>query len=111
MFFEISGEISVLSRLRMKLFKVFLLFLLLGGDYRLKSVSLEAFPQACGCDGRANLLFAPTHPVLLHQPHITGGTALLLVVVFLLWELIRRSTDLKKPVPAILLDMLLRSGV
>ena len=95
----------------MKLFKVFLLFLLLGGDYQLKPVSLEAFPQACGCDGRANVLFAPTHTVLLHQPHFTGGTALLVVVVFLLWELIRRSTDLKKSVPAILLDMLLRSGV
>ena len=89
----------------MKLFKVFLLFLLLGGDYRLKPVSLEAFPQAYGCDGRANLLFAPTHPVLLHQPHFTGGTALLAVVMFLLLVFISKlGADLKKPVPVILLE-------
>ena len=95
----------------MKLFKVFLLFLLLGGDYQLKPVSLEAFSQAYGCDGRANLLFAPTHPVLLHQPHFTGGIALLVMLVILFLELIIRSTDLKKPVVVILLEILLTSGM
>ena len=94
----------------MKLLKVFLLFLLLGGDYRLKPrpVSLEAFPQAYGCDGRANLLFAPTHPVLLHQPHFMGGTSLLVMVMFLLSVFISRSADLRMPVPV---QILMRFGV
>ena len=95
----------------MKLFKVFLLFLLLGGDYRLKPVSFEAFPQATGCDGKANILFAPTSPVLLHQPHFTGGIALLVIVLIPLLELLIRCTDLKKPVDVILREMLLRSGL
>ena len=95
----------------MKLIKVFLLFLLLGGDYRLKPVSLETFPQAYGCDGRANLLFAPIQPVLLQQPHFTGGTALLVVILFFLLELVIRSADLKRPVVIILLELLQRSGM
>ena len=59
------------------------LFLLLEGDYGLELASLEAFPtQALGCDGRANILFAPTIPFLLHCPLVLGGT-ILTVAVFL----------------------------
>ena len=86
------------------------MFLLLGGDYRLKPVSLETFPQAYGCDGRANLLFAPIQPVLLQQPHFTGGTALLVVILFFLLELVIRSA-VKRPVVIILLELLQRSGM
>ena len=72
----------------MKLFKVFFLFILLGGDYGLELASLEAFPtQAYGVDGRANLLFAPTTPFLLCRPCFTGGTAFLVVAAFLLGKL------------------------
>ena len=68
----------------MKFFKVLFLFLLFGGDHGLELASLEAFPvQAVGCDGRANVLFAPICPFLLCCPHFIGGTALLTVVIFL----------------------------
>ena len=51
----------------MNVLKVFFLILLLGGNYGLVPASLEAFPQATvGCDGRANLLFAPTERILWH---------------------------------------------
>ena len=47
--YVLAGSLS-----SMKLFKVFFVFLLLGGDYRLEPASLEAFPQQpYGCDGRA----------------------------------------------------------
>ena len=62
----------------MKFFKVFVLLILLGSDYGLEPASLEAFSiQAYGCDGRANLLFAPERPFLLCPPHFIGWTVLL----------------------------------
>ena len=65
----------------MKLFRVFFVFLLLGGDYGLDPASLEAFPQQhYGCDGRANLLCAPIEPFLLRRLP-TGGITLLVLVV------------------------------
>ena len=68
----------------MKYFKALFLFLLLGGDYGLELASLEAFPtQALGCDGRANILFAPTSPFLLRCPLFLGETILITVTVFL----------------------------
>ena len=68
----------------MKFFKALFLFLLLGGDYGLDLASLEAFPtQALGCDGRANILFAPISPFLLRCPLFLGGTILITVTVFL----------------------------
>ena len=60
----------------MKIFRALIFFVLLGGDYRLEPASLEAFPHAYGCDGRANLLFAPANPVLLCQPRFTGGAVI-----------------------------------
>ena len=63
----------------------------------------------------ANLLFATTLPVLLQQSHFTGGsytvTALLVVILSFLLELVMRSTDLKRPVVIILLELLQRSGI
>lgn len=92
----------------MKIFRAFIFFVLLGGDYRLEPASLEAFPQAYGCDGRANLLFAPAYPVLLRQPRFIGGTVLLVPVLLLLFQLIKTSTDLHKPVSVILHGVMLR---
>ena len=71
------------SVIRMKLFKVFFMFLLLGGDCGLEPASLEAFPQQpYGCDGRANAL---VQPFLLRHPQLqlTGGIMLLIVAVSL----------------------------
>ena len=71
---------SLGTTFRMKLFKVFFVFLLLAGDYRLKPASLGVFPQQkCGCDGRANLLFAPIEPFLLRPSPCGGGVTLLVV--------------------------------
>ena len=90
----------------MKLFKVLFLFLLLGGDYGLELASLEAFPvQALGCDGRANLLFAPVNPFLLHRSQFIGSTTLLTVVVFLSVLFLHSWTDLGKPIPTIVMAM------
>ena len=80
--YVLAGSLS--SAVSMKLFKVFFVFLLLGGDYRLEPASLEAFPQQpYGSDGRANLLFAPIEPFLLRRLPFTGGITLLVLVVTL----------------------------
>ena len=72
------------SVIRMKLFKVLFVFLLLGGDFGLEPASLEAFlQQPYGCDGRANLLFAPVQPFLLRRPQLTGGITLLILAMSL----------------------------
>ena len=57
----------------MKLLKVLLFFLLLGGDFRLKPASLEAnFPQpAPRVVGTSNILFAPCSQ-LLDRPSFIG---------------------------------------
>jgi hypothetical protein len=64
-------------------FKVLFLILLLGGDRGLVPAPLGAFPQATvGCDGRANMLFAPgSPPLLLQQQHQTS----LLAALCMLW--------------------------
>ena len=88
----------------MKLFKVFYLFILLGGDYGLELASLKAFPtQAYGVDGRANLLFAPVCPFLLCRPCFSGGTVFVVVTVFLLANVLWDMADLGEPIPHILL--------
>ena len=99
-------EVLSSSRVFMKLFKALFFFLLLGGDYGLELASLEAFPtQVLGCDGRANILFAPTCPFLLCRPRFIGGTALLTVIAFLSLLLIISWTDLGRPIPIILFGM------
>ena len=70
---------------RMKLFKVFFMFLLLAGDYHLKPASLGVFPQQdCGSNGRANLPFAPIEPFPLYRSTCSGGVMLLVVAVALM---------------------------
>lgn len=61
--------------------KVFLVLLLLGGDRGLVPASLEAFPQVLGCDGRANILFAPRFPALQYF-----GNSGLFAGVLLVWS-------------------------
>ena len=86
----------------MNVLKVFFLILLLGGNYGLVPASLEAFPQATvGCDGRANLLFAPTCPSLLLQREYSGISSVLVGLVLEV-RLIRDMTDLGKPIHCIL---------
>ena len=76
----------------MKLLKALCLFLLLGGDFRLKPASLEAnFPQpAPASDGRSNILFAPSS-LLLDCPMFIGGTALIISLMFVVLSAFRYS--------------------
>lgn len=87
----------------MRFFRVFLLLILLGGDYGPKPASLEALPtQAVGCDGRSNLLFSPEEDVLLQSPSFQGLTSMLIIVAFLGYQLIIYGADLGEPIPDIL---------
>ena len=81
----------------MKLLKVLFLFLLIGGDFRLTPASLEAqFPKtAPKCDGRSNILFAPSS-LLLDRPQFTGGTALIVCLIFILLSCFSHSLNLRE---------------
>ena len=73
------GGLSSAVMVRMKLFRVFFVFILLGGDYGFEPASLEAFPQQLY--GRS---FTPVQPFLLCHPHFSGWVTLLIFVGALL---------------------------
>ena len=94
----------------MKLFRCLFFFVLLGGDFSIKPVSLETnlLPDV-GCDGRADLLFAADCLVLMRRSPFSGRVSLIAGVLMPL-GIVNLLTKLPKPIPQMLKEILL-SGV
>ena len=93
----------------MKLFKCLFFFILLGGDFSLKPVSLESnlLPYV-GCDGRANLLFAADCPILMRRSPFSGEVSLAVVLMTLAIGIVNHSTKLPKPIDHMLMEIMQR---